>query len=143
MSESIIKVGVGCLVFKDDKLLLGKRRSDSHGNGEYSSGGGHVEYMEELADAARREIQEEWGIEISNPEFVCLVGLRKYDKHYMSIGFRANWVSGEPQLQPDGEFEDFGWYDLDALPSPLFGAIGSYIEAIRTGRQYIDIDDRL
>jgi len=35
MEENIPKVGVGVMIFKDGKILLGKRKG-SHGAGEYS-----------------------------------------------------------------------------------------------------------
>ena len=95
-NDGIIKIGVACFVFKDGKVLLGQRVSDSHGGGSYSCGGGHAEFMENLADAARREIEEEWRIEIGDLEFVCLTNLRKYSgKHYVEVIFKADWKSGE------------------------------------------------
>ena len=39
------KVGIGVMVFKDGKVLMGKRKS-SHGEGEWAWPGGHLEYME-------------------------------------------------------------------------------------------------
>lgn len=139
MQHEVIKVGVGCLVFKDGKVLLGKRISKSHGAGEYSCGGGHAEFLEDLAETARREIKEEWNIEISNPEFLCVTNLRKYGKkHYIDVAFRADWISGEPSPEPEGEHADFDWYSLDNLPAPLFGAIANYFEAVKTGQRYFD-----
>lgn len=139
MQENAVKVGVACLVFKDGKVLLGRRISKSHGNGEYTCGGGHAEFMEELSESARREIREEWSIEISDPEFLCMTNLRKYgNKHYVDVAFRADWVSGEPSPETEGEFEGFDWYDLDNLPSPLFGAVANYFAAIKTGQRYFE-----
>lgn len=137
--EDIIKVGVACLVFKDGKVLLGKRLSKSHGDGEYTCGGGHAEFMEELAETARREIREEWNIDIDEPEFLCTTNLRKYgNKHYVDVAFKANWVAGDPSPESEGEFADFDWYDVDNLPSPLFGAVANYFEALKTGKRYFE-----
>lgn len=137
--ENIIKIGVACLVFKDGKVLLGKRVSKSHGNGEYTCGGGHAEFMENLAESVRREIAEEWQIEISEPEFLCITNMRKYgNKHYIDVGFRADLVSGEPSPEAEGEFADWGWYDIGDLPSPLFGAVPNYFEALKTGKKYFE-----
>ena len=139
MDEKVIKVGVACLVFKDGKVLLGKRIKKSHGFGEYSCGGGHAEFMENLAETAKREIMEERNIKITEPEFLCLTNMRKYgNKHYVDVAFRADWLSGEPDPDIGAEFEDFGWYDLSDLPSPLFGAIPNYFEALKTGQTYFE-----
>ena len=119
--------------------MLGKRISKSHGDGEYTCGGGHAEFMEDLAESARREINEEWAIEISEPEFLCMTNLRKYKgKHYVDVIFRADWVSGEPSPDAEGEFDGFDWYGPNSLPSPLFGAVENYFEALKTGRKYFD-----
>lgn len=48
------KVGIGVMIFKDGKVLLGKRKG-SHGDGEYSFPGGHLNYMESFEDCAQRE----------------------------------------------------------------------------------------
>ena len=39
------RVGIGVIILKDGKVLLGKRKG-SHGAGEYAFPGGHLEYME-------------------------------------------------------------------------------------------------
>ena len=132
-------MSVACLVFKDGKVLLGQRVSDSHGGGSYSCGGGHAEFMEDLADAARREIEEEWRIEIGMLEFVCLTNLRKYTgKHYVEVLFKADWKSGVPSPEQEGEFANYDWYDLDNLPTPLFAAVNNGITALKTGQQYFE-----
>ncbi len=139
-NDNIIKIGVACFVFKDGKVLLGQRVSESHGGGNYSCGGGHAEFMENLADAARREIEEEWQIEVGDLEFVCLTNLRKYTgKHYVEIIFQAEWRSGEPSPEQEGEFANFDWYDLDKLPSPLFAGVANGFEALKTGQRYYEL----
>ncbi len=65
------KVGVGVMILKEGKVLLGKRKG-SHGAGEYSFPGGHLEYMESFEDCARREIEEECGIKVKNLRFQYL-----------------------------------------------------------------------
>src|SRR3989344_9365168 len=96
------KGGVGVLVFKDGKVLIGKRKG-SHGEGEWAWPGGHMEYMESFENCAKREVQEETGMEIENVRFLRLMNLKEYaPKHYVDIGMVADWKSGEPQVsEPD------------------------------------------
>jgi 8-oxo-dGTP diphosphatase len=141
MDQDIPKVGVGVMILKDGKVLLGKRKG-SHGSGEYAFPGGHLEYMESFEDCARRETKEECGIDIENIRFQLLANLVTYaPKHYVHVGVTADWKSGEPQtLEPD-RCEGWGWYGLDELPQPMFKVCGIGIEAFKTGKNYYDVSD--
>jgi len=132
------KVGVGVMVIKDGKVLLGKRKG-SHGEGEYAWPGGHFEYMESFEGCAKREVKEETGLEIANIRFLRLLNLKAYPpKHYVDIGLIADWKNGEPEIMEPEKCEGWDWYSVDDLPSPLFGTVASYIEAYKTGRNYWD-----
>lgn len=132
------KVGVGVLIFQDGKVLMGKRRGGL-GNGEYGSLGGHVELLETLEDAIKREVMEESGLRIRNVKYLCTINMRKYaPKHYVDVAFTAEVESGEPKIMEPEKMESWGWYDLDNLPQPLFGVIPSYIEAYKTGKTFFE-----
>jgi 8-oxo-dGTP diphosphatase len=139
MEEQKPKVGVGILIFKDGKILLGKRKG-SHGEGEYAFPGGHLEYMESFEDCAKREIAEECGIEVENIRFEFLANLVKYaPKHYIHIGLMADWKSGEPKVLEPDKCESWTWYNIDNLPEPIFEACKLSIEAYKTNNNYFDI----
>ena len=132
------KVGIGVMVMKDGKILLGFRIG-SHGENQYAWPGGHMEYMESFEGTAKREVKEETGMEIDNVRFLRLYNLKEYDpKHYVDIGLVADWKSGEPEIMEPNKCEGWDWYDMDDLPSPLFATIPSFIEAYKTGRNYWD-----
>jgi len=130
------KVGVGVMILKDGAVLLHKRRG-SHGEGEYSFPGGHLEYMESIEDCARRETKEECGIEIQNIRFQFLSNVTKYaPKHYIHIGMIADWESGEPQLLEPEKAESWGWYELNEIPQPLFAMCQQAMESYKSGEVY-------
>ena len=132
------KVGIGVMVLKGGKVLLGKRKG-SHGAGEYAWPGGKLEYMESIVECAKREVMEEAGIEIENVRFLRLSNLKQYaPKHYLDIGLIADWKSGEPRVCEPEKLESWGWYATDALPQPLFATLPSYFEALKTGRNFWD-----
>lgn len=138
--ETKPRVGIGIMIFKDGKILLGKRRN-SHGAGEYSFPGGHLEYMESYKDCALREIAEECGIEVQNIHFQYLANIKQYaPRHYVHIGLLAEWKSGEPQVLEPEKLEHWGWYDLDNLPQPLFATIKKSIQAYKTGANFFDAE---
>ncbi len=133
-----IKVGIGVLVFKDKQILLAKRKG-SHGAGEYAFPGGHLEFGESFVECAKRECREEAGIEIKNIRFVRLANLKKYaGKHYVDIGLAADWKSGKPKVLEPHKLERWKWYDPERLPTPLFGTIESYFEALKSGKNFFD-----
>ena len=132
------KLGVGIMVLRDGKVLLGKRKG-SHGAGEWQFPGGHLEYMESLKECARREVKEEVGIEINNIRFLFLANVKKYKpKHYVNIGLVADYKSGEPKTLEPEKSESWGWYDLDKLPSPMFEMCRLSFESFKTGQNYFD-----
>ena len=132
------RVGIGVMVVKHGKVLLGKRRG-SHGAGEYAWPGCHLEYIELFAECAAREVLEETGMHIGPLRFLRVLNTRAYaPKHYVDLVFTADWVSGEPTVREPDKIEGWAWYDLDALPSPLFATVPTAIEALRTERRMWD-----
>ncbi|PIR04083.1 MAG: DNA mismatch repair protein MutT [Candidatus Magasanikbacteria bacterium CG11_big_fil_rev_8_21_14_0_20_39_34] len=132
------KVGIGVMILKDDKVLIGKRKN-SHGTGEYAWPGGHLEYMESIVDCAKREAMEEAGIEIENVRFLRLLNLKNYaPKHYVDIALIADWKSGEPKVLEPEKCEFWDWYPMDNLPQPTFAALDTYFEALKTGKNFFD-----
>jgi 8-oxo-dGTP diphosphatase len=128
------KVGVGVMIVKGGKVLIAKRKG-SHGSGEYGFLGGHVEHGETIAEAAYREVAEECGVGIKNLRLMCVTDLLKYaPKHYIDIGFTADWESGDPELKEPEKFEDFEWREIDNLPKNMFGPCHFYVESYKTGK---------
>jgi 8-oxo-dGTP diphosphatase len=137
MENNNPKVGVGVMILKDGKVLLGKRHG-SHGHGEYAFPGGHLEYMESFEDCARRETMEECGLELKNLRFQFLANVSEYaPKHYVHIGLLADWAAGQPELLAPEESEDWNWYELDNLPQPLFKMAKLALDSYKTGKNYL------
>ena len=114
------KVGVGVIVMKDDKVLIGKRR-EKYGQGTWAFPGGGLEYGESFEDCAKRETVEEAGIEIDSVIFGAVINdvMKESGKHYVTVYMKANYPSGDPH-PADGEFEEWRWADWDNLPLPRF-----------------------
>ena len=66
------KAVVGVMIFKNGKVLIGKRTSSaSHGPNEYSFPGGHIEDQESFKESTERETLEEAGVKVKNLKFQC------------------------------------------------------------------------
>jgi 8-oxo-dGTP diphosphatase len=139
MTEQHTKISVMVMVIKDEKILLGKRKG-VHGEDQFASPGGHLEYMESFTECALREIDEECGIEVQNIKFLFVANIAEFaPKHYCRVGLITKWKNGEPQLLEPESCESWDWYDIDNLPSPLFSSVGQGIQAYRTGKNFFDI----
>lgn len=109
-------VGVTAVVFRDEKVLLG-RRSD---NGALTPITGIVDPGEEPADAAAREAREEAGVVIHVDRLAWVHQIPRItygngdQADYLDLTFRCTWVSGTPE-PVDGEMTDVGWFDLHDL----------------------------
>ena len=133
------KVGIGVMIFKEGKILLGLR-TYSHGKGEYLFPGGHLEYMESFEQCARMETLEEAGIEITNIRFGFLANVTTYEPHhFVHIGLIADWKVGEVKALEPKKIVNWQWYDLNDLPKPMFTMCTLALETIKTGVKYIDL----
>ena len=99
------------LVERAGQLLLA--RGAHFPAGRFSAVAGFVEIGESLEDAARREVQEEVGIQIADLRYFSSQPW-PFGRSLM-VGFHARYQSGE--LRPDGvEIVEAEWFRPDALP---------------------------
>jgi 8-oxo-dGTP diphosphatase len=119
--------GVGVLVVRDGKVLLG-RRTSPHGRDTWAPPGGKAEPGESEDEAARRELAEETGLAGAVPKVVAeTTDTFPSGDTWRTRWVLMDWVSGEAQvLEPDG-VEDWGWYEWDRLPAPLFLPMASLV----------------
>ncbi len=122
-----IGVGLGVMILKDDKVLLGHRHQDPkkadsllHGEGSWTLPGGKLHFQEELKQGARREVLEETGIEVKNLEAISMTNDIVLDNHFITIGFLCREFDGEAKIMEPEEITEWQWFGLNDLPSPLF-----------------------
>lgn len=107
-TDAAIIVGV---TDADDRILLGSNAAwDAD---RYSLLAGFVEPGESLEDAVRREVWEESGVRVEEPEYL---GSQPWPfPASLMVGFRARAVDGDPSTaRPDGvEILDVRWFSRD------------------------------
>ncbi len=115
------KVGLGVLILRNGKVLIGKRKN-SHGDGTWCFPGGHLEFGETPEECARRETLEEAGITIKNIKRIGYTNdiFEKENKHYITLCMTAEYESGEIKIMEPDKFDEWKWFALDDLPKPLF-----------------------
>jgi len=122
------KVGVGIIVVRDGKVLIGKRLA-SHGAGTWQLPGGHLEFGDTFEETVRRELKEETGLtDVDIQGLVSVYNERDYGKHYVSLGMLALWNSGEPLAAEPEKASDWIWCDPSELPGEMFESSKKVIE---------------
>jgi ADP-ribose pyrophosphatase YjhB (NUDIX family) len=131
-------IGVGTVVWHEERVLLVQRGRPPR-VGQWSLPGGAQHLGESVADAARREVFEETGLEIDLGDVVATVDLierddeRRVRYHYTLIDFTAEARSAP--LRPGDDAADARWFGLDQLaPLGLWSETLRIIELARARR---------
>lgn len=115
-----IRMRVSVVVVHEGQILLIQEETD--GETAYSLPGGGVELHESIAEATRREVREETGIEVHFDRLLWVderIDKSAKGKHTVGIGVLAKLdPHGEVQTPAPGGVEDeqiiwAGWVDLD------------------------------
>ena len=115
------RIGVGIIISKGGQVLL-LRRKNVHGQGSWSTPGGHLDFGETPETCAIREAKEETGLDIQAVDFVAITNdlFEVENKHYITIWMKAECVSGAPSLNAPYESDALDWFLWEELPQPLF-----------------------
>ena len=118
-----IGVGVGAIIVDNQGRLFLARRGSKAKNERclWEFPGGSVEFRETLAAALRREMQEEFGIEIVVGELLDVVDhiLKEEGQHWVSPTYLCTIASGEPCIQEQEKCAEIGWFQTDEIPKEL------------------------
>lgn len=122
----IVYPTVDIAIFNNDnsKLLLARKPDQT----KYRFVGGFVDVTDcNFESAARREVREETGLEVTNPEYVCSLNIKdwRYEKEttrtVMTTFFKANVIYGSPT--PMDDIEELKWFDIhdvvDLMPEHI------------------------
>jgi 8-oxo-dGTP diphosphatase len=123
------KIGVGVIIKKSGKVLLGKRIG-SHGAYTWSFPGGHIDNNETPELAAKREVLEETGLIVENlvPAGFTFDHFSDVNTDYLTLFYSCNWTGGTPQVIEANKCLEWSWFPIDELPEPLFTPIASLLK---------------
>jgi mutator protein MutT len=118
-----IGVGVGALIVDPQGRIFLARRGPAAKNerGLWEFPGGSVEFGERLADALKREMREEYGIEIAVGELLDVVDhiLPEEGQHWVSPTYLCRIVSGTPTIREPGKCTEIAWFAPTDAPRDL------------------------
>ena len=147
MSEQGISgAGVGVLVIKDNKVLLGLRNPDAtkadsalHGEGTWTCPGGKIKFGQSFETAARRELNEETNLVANKLEVYSISSEHNLvsDKHYITIGLLCADFSGEVKTREPEEIVEWRWWDINNLPPNMFPPSKKMVRNYLAGKFYM------
>lgn len=134
------RVGIGVMIQNDrGEVLLGLRNA-SHGAGEWSFPGGHLEFGETVFGTAAREVKEETGLDIREFELISVCDEMRYietdGKHYLNVSVLGRYAGGEPRVMEPDKCDRWEWFSLESLPENLFEATDHTLRNYRNGVIY-------
>ena len=134
MNQPQVRVGVGVFVLCPSGYVLLKRKG-SHGDGEWSLPGGHLEFGESVEDCARREVMEELGVQVTDVTPVPFFSedqFPEHGKHYITLYLSAVTREYPEIMEPDKASDLMIVGELANAPEPLFCGTAGAWRALRS-----------
>eukprot|EP00434_Breviolum_minutum_P028755 symbB.v1.2.025436.t1/scaffold2464.1/size78649/3 len=156
-------VGVGAFIFDEHgRVLLLKRSSSARtAPGTWARPGGAVNFGESCEAALAREIREETGLEICSPQLLDVTSEPSGGSHWVSIGLATSFLTDlrlvrsttildnigytaelagchaddAKNMEPE-KHDEIGFFDLEALPTPLADFTANALPALRALRAH-------
>ncbi len=131
-----IGVGVGAIILNEKNQVFMSKRGKKCRNevGLWEFPGGAVEFGHSLEDSIRREVKEEFGIEIEVLELfdVCNHIIKNENQHWVSPTFLCKIKQGTPQIMEPEKCDEIDWVELEDVDKrPLSLVTANSLPALR------------
>lgn len=131
MEQKSKKIAAGVLIkcLNSDKILLLLRNDGADEPNTWSLVSGGIHKDEDVIDGLKREVEEEMSID---PKVIIFkkIGVDHVPEKNLDFHYYEGFTNSEFIPKLDHENLDFGWYDKDELPSPLYPKLSTKIKKI-------------
>jgi 8-oxo-dGTP diphosphatase len=128
---------VHLFLFRDEQVLLLRRRNTGFADGWYSVPAGHLDGDERVIEATAREAEEEIGVTL-DPDRLRVVGVmhRRAPDERIDFFLTADaWAGKVVNAEPE-KCDDLSWFPLDRLPPNVVPYVAQALENVRIGRWF-------
>ena len=135
--KAFFKSAVHMIIWKDNKILVQKRKGSKLWPGYYALPAGHIDEGENQYDALKREAKEELGIEIDINNIINSYAVLRRNffeidgkqlEPYIDYYFEINEYKGIPKIMEEDKCEELIWVDVNNLPKPFINYEGTFLE---------------
>lgn len=141
-------IGVGLMIYKNKKVLLGLRNIDSkkassdlHGEGTWTFPGGKLDFGESIYDCAKRELKEETNLDLLTCKVICINNNIVKEAQYITFGILVNKFKGKIKTMERDEITEWKWFKLDKLPKNLYSPTKKILDMYKKKR-FFDIKEK-
>jgi len=121
---------------KNDKILLSKRQNTSYMDDWYSVPAGHVEAMEPVDLAMKREIVEEIGLKVELKEPQHIMQRLSPNNERIDYFYVIRQWQGEISNQEPEKCSELAWFNLSELPTNTIPYIRKALEEVSAKRPF-------
>ena len=137
--KGIDYIGVSVVFFCHDgagNFLLGKRSANTRDeHGRWDTGGGGVEFGHTIEETLRKEIREEYCVDVLEYEFLGYRDVHREHEgkptHWIALDFkvlvdRSQVRNGEPHM-----IDEIRWFTFDTLPDNAHSQLPNFLKKYR------------
>lgn len=144
MADQKVGVGIGILMLRQGKILLGKRHDDPvkadsalRGEGTWTMPGGKLHYGETFEEGAAREVLEETGIKLNSAQVIGVNNDKNEHAHFITLAMMSEDFEGEAEVMEPDEITEWKWFHPKELPKNLFFCSAEVLENFHKGEFYL------
>lgn len=127
-------IGVCWVCFSSEgDFVMQKRNSNCRDEqGRWDTGGGALEFGEDVEERLKKEIKEEFGAEILKFDFLGYRSVNrevnKQKTHWLTLDFKVLVDKSQVKNNEPHKFSEIGWFNLENLPQPLHSQLPKFFD---------------
>ncbi len=126
--DRVPRIAIGGLIFKNDMILLGKRR-DEPDKGKWAIPGGKLMLNETLEEGLKREMLEETHLKVDVGKLLGITESISKKFHYIILDYECKIISGI--MEPSSDTVDLKYFDINELDITVNDSSREFIYKIK------------